>query len=126
MKKKNSTVLEVRGLSIRRGSTHILRELNWRIEPGDHWVILGSNGSGKTSLLSSLLGYFTPTAGSIALFGQEYGQSDWRKLRLKIGIVSSALRQMMPEHEPACITVASGKHAMIDFWGEPKKAEMKR
>jgi iron complex transport system ATP-binding protein len=30
---------------------------------------------------------------------------------------------MMPEHEPAWITVASGKYAMIDFWGTPKKRD---
>jgi iron complex transport system ATP-binding protein len=126
MKKKSSTVLELKDLSIRRGTTQILSELNWRIECGEHWVILGANGSGKTSLLSSLLGYFTPTCGSIALFGEEYGQSDWRKLRLKIGIVSSSLRQMMPDHEPAIITVASGKYAMIDFWGMPKRADMRQ
>ena len=116
-------VLEVENLAIRRDKVQIVSDLNWRIQPGEHWVILGANGSGKTSLLSALLGYMSPTSGDIRLLGEEFGQSDWRALRNKIGLVSSSIRQMMPEHEPALITVASGAHAMIDYWGEPSKAE---
>src|ERR1700691_5555802 len=110
-------MLEISRLSIRRGGTHILRKLNWRVEAGQHWVILGANGSGKTSLLSALTGYFMPTAGEITLLGETYGRSDWRELRKQIGLVSSSIRQMMAGDEPALETVASGKYAMIDFWG---------
>ncbi|HTH48884.1 MAG TPA: ATP-binding cassette domain-containing protein, partial [Candidatus Limnocylindria bacterium] len=47
-------VLEIRGLTIVRDGTRILRDLDWRVEAGQHWVILGANGSGKTSLLAAL------------------------------------------------------------------------
>jgi iron complex transport system ATP-binding protein len=86
-------------------------------------VILGANGSGKTSLLSALTGYLTPTAGEISLLGKTYGGSDWRELRKEIGLVSSAVRQMMADDEPALETVASGKYAMIDFWGRLARAD---
>jgi len=86
-------------------------------------VILGSNGSGKTSLLSALTGYLSPTRGEIAVLGEQYGESDWRDLRQHIGIVSSSVRQMMADHEPALTTVVSGKYAMIDYWGRVKKAD---
>jgi iron complex transport system ATP-binding protein len=118
--------LSLSGLSIRRGDTHILREVSWQIEPGEHWVILGANGSGKTSLLAALIGYLTPTAGNIELFGQRFGRADWRQLRRKVGIVSSAIRQLMPESETALVSVVSGKYAMIDMWGEPSPADEKR
>jgi iron complex transport system ATP-binding protein len=95
----------------------ILDGVNWRVQRGEHWVILGANGSGKTSLLSALTGYLMPTAGEISLLGETYGESDWRELRKKIGLVSSSVRQMMADEEPALETVASGKYAMIDFWG---------
>jgi len=113
----------VRGLSIERGSTTILRDVNWRVQPGEHWVILGANGSGKTSLLSALTGYLMPTRGEISVLGETYGHSDWRELRKKIGIVSSSVRQMMSDDELALETVASGKYAMIDFWGRITRAE---
>lgn len=115
--RRPKTVLEVSGLSIRRGRTTILNNVSWRVERGQHWVLLGANGSGKTSLLSAITGYLTPTAGEITVLGRRYGRSDWRELRKHIGLVSSAIRQMMANDEPALDTVVSGKYAMIDFWG---------
>lgn len=122
----NAPVLDIRGLTIVRDGTVILRDLSWRVEPGQHWVVLGANGSGKTSLLAALTGYLMPTSGEITLLGQRYGETDWRALRTRIGLVSSSVRQMMADSEPALFTVASGKHAMIDFWGTPSRADRAR
>ena len=116
-------ILEISNLCIERSGVKILTDVSWRVERAQHWVILGANGSGKTSLLSALTGYLMPTSGEIFLLGKIYGQSDWRELRKKIGIVSSSVRQMMAEDEPALETVASGKYAMIDFWGRVSRAE---
>jgi iron complex transport system ATP-binding protein len=120
------TILSVAGLRIERGGTPILRGLDWRVQRGEHWVILGANGSGKTSLLSALTGYLMPTVGEISVLGESYGHSDWRELRRKIGLVSSSIRQMMSDDEPALATVASGKYAVIDFWGRVTRAEKAR
>ena len=109
-------VIEVAGLRVDRDAL-ILDAVDWRVDTGQHWVILGANGSGKTSLLSVLTGYLAPTAGTISVLGETYGRADWRELRKQIGLVSSAVRQMMADDEPALETVASGKYAMIDFWG---------
>lgn len=109
--------LQVSDLTIQRGNTRILDSVSWTMQRGEHWVILGANGSGKTSLLSALTGYLPPTEGDVTVLGQRYGESDWRELRKTIGIVSSSVRQMMAEEEPALLTVVSGKYAMIDFWG---------
>ena len=119
-------VLAVAGLTIKRGDTTILRDLSWRIQAGEHWVVLGANGCGKTSLLSALTGYLMPTAGDVSLLGERYGESDWRELRKRLGLVSSSLRQMMGDTEPALDTVASGRYAMIDFWGRPTSADRRR
>ncbi|MEI7534056.1 MAG: ATP-binding cassette domain-containing protein [Verrucomicrobiae bacterium] len=117
------SVLSVAGLQIERDGTEILRGVNWRVQRGEHWVILGANGSGKTSLLSALTGYLMPTSGEISVLGEKYGESDWRELRKKIGLVSSSVRQMMADNEPALETVASGKYAMIDFWGRLSRTD---
>jgi len=119
-------VLEVSNLSVQRGRTRIIEDLNWRVEAGQHWVILGANGSGKTSLLSVLAGYLMPTAGEFAVLGQQYGEEDWRELRKQIGLVSSSVRQMMADSETALETVVSGKFAMIDFWGRMSRADQSR
>ena len=73
--------------------------------------------------MSALTGYLMPTAGEITLLGEAYGRSDWRELRKRVGIVSSSVRQMMADGEPALETVASGKYAMIDFWGKLSRAD---
>jgi iron complex transport system ATP-binding protein len=117
------TILSVSGLCIERGGTQILRDVDWRVQRGEHWVMLGANGSGKTSLLSALTGYLMPTRGEISVLGASYGRADWRELRKKIGLASSSVRQMMADDEPALETVASGKYAMIDFWGRVTRAE---
>src|SRR5215471_10705260 len=98
-------ILEISDLSIRRGATSILSDISWRIVRGQHWAILGANGSGKTSLLSALTGYLTPTGGEVVLLGRRYGRFDWRELRKRIGLVSSSLRQMMANDEPALESV---------------------
>ena len=124
--RRTRRVLEVEQLSIRRGGTKILRDISWGVERGQHWVILGANGSGKTSLLSALTGYLMPTSGEISLLGQRYGESDWRELRRSVGLVSSSVRQMMADDEPALETVISGKYAMIDLWGRMTRTDQSR
>jgi iron complex transport system ATP-binding protein len=121
--KSLNTILSVAGLHIERGGTTILDNVSWRVQRDEHWVILGANGSGKTSLLSALTGYLMPTSGEVSLLGETHGQSDWRELRKKIGLVSSSVRQLMADDEPALETVASGKYAMIDFWGRLSRTD---
>jgi iron complex transport system ATP-binding protein len=122
---EKETILSLQNLTIRRGKIVILDDLNWQVKQGENWVILGANGSGKTSLLTALMGYMTPTSGIVRVLGKQYGRADWRNLRLQLGLVSSAVRQMMAESEPALLSVVSGKYAQIDYWGKPKPADRK-
>jgi iron complex transport system ATP-binding protein len=118
-------VIEISGLRVERDAP-ILQGIDWRVEAGEHWVILGANGSGKTSLLSVLTGYLGPTAGTISVLGETYGRTDWRDLRTRIGLVSSSVHQLMPPHETALDAVASGRRAMIGMWGEIGDADRTR
>ncbi len=58
-------VLEVRGVSLAYGARRILQDVSLTIHSGDFWFFLGSNGQGKTTLLSAMMGVLTPQAGSI-------------------------------------------------------------
>jgi iron complex transport system ATP-binding protein len=117
-----ANVVGVSNLRIERDAT-ILRSVDWTIAPGEHWVILGANGSGKTSLLSALTGYLPPTSGEITVLGETYGRTDWRELRKRIGLCSSSIRQLMEGHQTTLETVISGRHAMIGMWGEIRPEE---
>lgn len=123
MTRSTGPVLDIRGLVVHRDGTLILDRLDWRVQSGQHWVILGANGSGKTSLLSALTGYLTPSAGEVELLGETYGNSDWRELRTRIGLVSSAIRQKVPDWDPAGLVVIGGKYAMVDYWGPVRRAD---
>src|SRR5262249_9120858 len=57
-----------------------------------------------------------PTAGEFAVLGRRYGASDWRDLRLQIGVVTSAFAAAVPPAEPALDTVVSGRFAQLDLW----------
>ncbi len=110
-------VLAVEGLRIVRGKDRILHDVSWRVERGEHWVILGANGSGKTSLLSALTAYLTPSAGTVEVLGSTYGQTDWRELRKHVGLVSSSIRQMIGDAVTGLEVVASGRDATLNPWG---------
>lgn len=116
-------ILEVNHLRVARGHTTILHDVSWRVGRGEHWVILGANGSGKTSMLKALTGFLSPTAGEFTVLGQRYGASDWRELRLKIGVVTSAFAMSIPPSEIARDTVVSGKYAQLDLWHAGTRAD---
>jgi iron complex transport system ATP-binding protein len=46
-----SPVLEFSKVSVTRGGTRILDQVDWAVESDQRWVILGPNGAGKTTLL---------------------------------------------------------------------------
>jgi len=121
----STPILNVSSLIVRR-EVPILRSLSWRVNPGERWALLGPNGSGKTSLLSALTAYLTPTAGRIEVLGRVYGRSDWRELRKEVGLVSSSVQQMLREDETALRAVASGREAVINFWGELNSVDEKK
>jgi iron complex transport system ATP-binding protein len=125
MKRTARPVIEVSELRIER-DTIVLESIDWRVERGQHWAILGANGSGKTSLLGALIGYVAPTAGSIAVLGETYGRADWRQLRTHIGIVSASVDQLMAGYETALDIVIGGKFAQIGYWGKSAPADRAR
>jgi len=58
-------VIDLEGVSLRLGDQELLRDVTWRLAPGERIGIVGVNGSGKTSLLRLLLGSLAPTAGRV-------------------------------------------------------------
>ncbi len=63
-------VLAVDGVSIRLGGRTILRDVGFRVQPGEFTGLIGPNGSGKTTLLRILLGLIQPDSGTVTVTGQ--------------------------------------------------------
>jgi molybdate transport system ATP-binding protein len=52
----NETLIEIRDADIFREGHHVLHGVNWRMKAGEHWALLGRNGSGKSTFLKLLNG----------------------------------------------------------------------
>lgn len=120
------SVVELSSVTWRQGQHTILHDVNWKISPGEHWAIIGVNGSGKTSLLNLLNGYVWPTRGSIAVLGSRYGKTNLEEVRRKIGWVSISLAdKILASHsnDLALDIVVSGKFASIGMWVKPDETE---
>ena len=61
--------IEVRDLSIGYGGVPLQRNLDFDVESGDVFLILGGSGTGKSTLLRNLIGLDAPQAGSIHIAG---------------------------------------------------------
>jgi NHLM bacteriocin system ABC transporter ATP-binding protein len=61
--------------------------LSFSVAPGEHLAIVGGSGSGKSTVLRLLLGFETPSAGSIAYDGRELAHLDLARVRSQIGVV---------------------------------------
>ena len=84
-------LLHYENVCFRRDGRPILDNVNWHIEDGEHWALLGLNGAGKSMLLSMIPAYQIPTTGTLRVFGKEFGKYAWPKIKARLGFVSSAL-----------------------------------
>ena len=83
---------------VRNGKT-LLKDINWKVEKGEHWALFGRNGSGKSLTLNILCGYLWPTTGTVEVLDQVFGQTNLRELRKKIGWVSNSLEYKLQAKE---------------------------
>ena len=75
------------------GDSHILHGISFALKPGNVLALLGRNGSGKTTCISTIIGFIKPKGGEIRLFGEAIeGLSPERISHLGIGLVPQGRR----------------------------------
>ena len=75
------------------GDSHVLHGISFALQPGNVLALLGRNGSGKTTCISTIIGFLKPKAGEIRLFGEAIdGLSPERISHLGIGLVPQGRR----------------------------------
>ncbi len=72
MKKKNDSVVSIENFTMKFGDTTVVDNLSFDVRRGETFGLLGSNGSGKTTTIRSLLGIYRPTAGKLTIDGKPY------------------------------------------------------
>ncbi|NBO72715.1 ABC transporter ATP-binding protein [bacterium] len=65
-----------------------LDNVSFKIKPLDRVAIIGTNGSGKSTIIKLLSGFFKPTEGQILFDGEDIQNIDREYLRSKLSIVS--------------------------------------
>lgn len=108
--------LRLVGVGFTRDQKPILSEVDWEVARDQRWVVLGTNGSGKTSLLRIAALYEHPTTGTVEVLGHRLGQVDVRRLRHQVGFVSPALAQMLRPHLKAVDVVMTARHGALEPW----------
>lgn len=58
-------MLEIKNVSFAYGAENVLENINFTLESGDFWAVIGPNGGGKTTFVKLLLGLLKPTQGKI-------------------------------------------------------------
>jgi ATP-binding cassette subfamily B protein len=80
-------VFEVKQLTFGyRTDFPVIKNLTFSVRQGEIVALVGKNGSGKTTLSKLLLGMYTPTAGSIKLYGKDYSEYSSEDIRSRIGV----------------------------------------
>ncbi|MFZ6847168.1 ABC transporter ATP-binding protein [Undibacterium sp. RuRC25W] len=72
--------MDIRDLSLKAGNRQLIQHLNWTINAGECWCIIGRNGAGKSTLLRTLAGLRDAESGQIFLHDKSL--RDWPLLAL--------------------------------------------
>ena len=120
----SESVIKTESIFLRRNNVSILQGIDWLINKNENWVLIGTNGSGKTSLLRAAIGDFWPTTGSVYLFGNKLGNCDLPTLKKKIGWVGAIIDKWLPMHETSLRITVSGLHSTYELYKEPTDLQL--
>jgi len=116
-RRSGTTPLDVTKLGVRYGSNEVLTDVTFHARRGDHIVVIGRNGAGKSSLLRCLAGVQEPTNGVIEL-----------GIHVAVGYFAQEHEQIEPDKTAlanvshAVLTAERDRRALLGSFGLPSKA----
>ena len=108
--------MEFVGVGVVIGGATILAGIDLTIDSDDHWVVLGPNGGGKSTLLRLAALQQHPTTGTLRLLGNELGRVDVRPLRSRIGITSAGSAERIRGELAVEVVVRCGRYGAFEPW----------
>lgn len=123
---EDGPLLDLRNVTVRYGELTVLNEINWSFKRGQHCLISGPNGCGKTTLLSLITGDNHKAYGQdVTLFGirRGSGESVW-DIKQKFGLLDTQLHLNFKQRMGVVEVVLSGffdSIGLYDNWGDAQR-----
>lgn len=111
-----TVVLELDAVGYRRDGRAILEGIDWTLHSDERWVILGPNGSGKTTIARIATLWEHPSEGTVEVLGHRLGSTDVRVLRRRLALVSAAMADLVRPQLTAHEVVVCAKFAALEPW----------
>jgi iron complex transport system ATP-binding protein len=109
-------LIKLDGISVVRNKNPILTDIDWTMQDGENWAVIGENGAGKSFLLRLLSAQMFPSSGKVKVFGEEFGKVDMWELRKKIGLVSDSLQKRQHDHTKVLDVALSGFFSSVGVY----------
>ncbi len=113
-----SIVLDLSDVSVSRSGNEILKNVSWKVDSSERWVVLGANGAGKTTLLQVAAAAMHPSSGTATILDQRVGSVDLFELRPRIGFASTAMARKVPADELVVDVVLTAAYSVTGRWNE--------
>ena len=109
--------IEVSGVSFRynEDSPYILKDLSFKVRPGEYVALVGKSGCGKSTIMRLLLGFEKPEFGTIFYGSYDVQKVDLRSLRQHIGVVMQDGKLFMGDIS-SNITISTPNATLDDAW----------
>jgi iron complex transport system ATP-binding protein len=111
-------VIDVSAASVTRDQEFLIRDITWRVELDERWIVLGPNGAGKTTLLNLAAARLFPSTGVVHVLGEQLGRVDVNELRTRIGLSTVGLHERIPPDESVRDVVVTASYAVVGRFRE--------
>ena len=110
------TMLMTTNLTVGIGKRILIRSLNWQVQRGEFWCVLGRNGSGKSTLLYTLSGLLHPVSGEIFLGQKTYAQMSANEIARYRGLVQQMQTDTFPHSVWDAVMAGRTPHRIGRSW----------
>jgi molybdate transport system ATP-binding protein len=124
LKQSPESLIHVEKVDVFQGGTRILEGIDWNVEAGQNWALLGKNGSGKTTLLKLIIRELRPLwGGTILRFGRNDPETMW-EIRKRISLVSPDMQATYATEQTGLDMVVSGFYGSVGLFYEPTESQV--